>query len=456
MIRYHPPLRPPAPGPVRAENPPSASPRPAVPAIQATIPSLTSVQKVLAGLMIVLLFMLYSRLPETIAIYVGSQANLFRALAAVAVLGTILTGGWRRVLSSRVNTFLVLLTLWLIVSAPFGVWPGGSAKLLIDGWSKCYLFSAASIGLLLTTRHCRSALYAFGFASMFVAVQSFFVGQEKAGRLELEAGSLGNPNDLGFCLITGIPACLLMARSPSALVRLIGKAGALLLALTAFKTGSRMGVIMMLALVLVLIIRTSGIGRLKLILAVAVTVAIMLPFLSRGVVDRYYTLFTDPPEEGAVVSEETAMAEGSTLSRIELIKLGIDITLAHPLLGVGPGMFGVATSNDPEAVKKRLAWRETHNTYLQLSSEAGLPALAFFLALLTWTLFTSFSLSRSLRRRPATQPIADMAECLFLTLTLFSVGAFFGNLAYLFRFPVWAGCTAALAQDIQLETRTLS
>jgi O-antigen ligase len=131
--------------------------------------------------------------------------------------------------------------------------------------------------------------------------------------------------------------------------------------------------------------------------------------------------------------------------------MSVRVTIDHPLLGVGPGMFGDATASDQTAREAKLAWRQTHNTYTQISSECGIPALLFYLFALVYAMRFSLRAGRRLRSFPGLKRLADTADALFLALLLFAVGACFGSFAYSFYFPVLAGVAGAFERAVNNE-----
>ncbi len=71
----------------------------------------------------------------------------------------------------------------------------------------------------------------------------------------------------------------------------------------------------------------------------------------------------------------------SVSPRVDYAKTSVDLILAHPWLGIGWGSFASALRDlgiEPLAV-------DPHNLFLHVAVEAGLPAMAVFLAIL-WTL----------------------------------------------------------------------
>ena len=69
---------------------------------------------------------------------------------------------------------------------------------------------------------------------------------------------------------------------------------------------------------------------------------------------------------------EDEVAYDSAQARRELLKKSIEVTAEHTLLGIGPGNFEVVSGS----------WHGTHNSYSQMSSEAGLVALVLYILIL--------------------------------------------------------------------------
>ena len=131
-----------------------------------------------------------------------------------------------------------------------------------------------------------------------------------------------------------------------------------------------------------------------LLLAVAAAV-----FAGSGALDRYKTIFLSGDTVYYANTTEKSAAL-STLSRKELFLSSVRLTFHHPLLGVGPGMFQIADAKDSEERKHPASWHQTHNTYSQISSEDGLPALFFYGA----AMFFCFKATRVVRKGAAAHP----------------------------------------------------
>jgi O-antigen ligase len=143
---------------------------------------------------------------------------------------------------------------------------------------------------------------------------------------------------------------------------------------------------------------------------------------------------------------------GSVEARTRLLKASLELTLLNPLLGVGPGQFSPAENDMAvEAGARRGSWQVTHNSYTEVSSEAGIPALLFFVG----SMFFSFKgLSRIYRRTKGTphNMVRNAAFCLMLSLVGFSVSILFSSMAYRYYLPSLIGIAAVF---ITAATREL-
>ena len=110
---------------------------------------------------------------------------------------------------------------------------------------------------------------------------------------------------------------------------------------------------------------------------------------------------------------------GSMDARRELLRRSIDLTIHNPIVGVGPGNFPAVTQT----------WHVAHNTYTELSAEAGLPALFLFLTFLA----LAFRNLRRMRKSPgyaANPQIRLFTSALWASLAAYLVGAAFADTEY--------------------------
>jgi hypothetical protein len=128
------------------------------------------------------------------------------------------------------------------------------------------------------------------------------------------------------------------------------------------------------------------------------------------------------------------------------MKHALILTAQNPLLGVGPGNYMVAENElATDAGQRRGAWHETHNMYLQWSSEVGIPALLCFLWIIIYSLRQVNALQK-LRVQPEHARIASGAFWIQTALVSFSACGFFLSVAYVDTLPLLAGLAIAFTQ----------
>jgi O-antigen ligase len=252
----------------------------------------------------------------------------------------------------------------------------------------------------------------------------------------------------------GIPGCLLLASTSQGLKRWFGWLEVIVLTVVALKTGSRMGFLLLAVLFFIMFLRQPLQGKIKLGLAALLIGVLGWTLTPQNLRDRYRTMWSD--SDRLDNSEEARKAMDSTVARQNLMQLGLRVSLQHPLLGVGPGEFGDYVGGEISAARAmRLGFRQTHDTYLQISSEAGIPGLIFYLGALWTTLVGCFRLSKTLKQLPDGKPLAATADFLFLAAVVYASGIIFGSYAYSFFFPVIAGIAAGFQRTADVQNLPL-
>jgi O-antigen ligase len=164
--------------------------------------------------------------------------------------------------------------------------------------------------------------------------------------------------------------------------------------------------------------------KIALVLGLPTLAMLAIPFVPSHAMDRLTTFFRSGDNQ---TSEATESAE----ARRRLFEQSITLTLSHPVLGVGPGQFMESEGALAKASGQRGMWHQTHNTYTQVSSECGIPALICFVSALI------FTLRRLWKARSADDPLlASVAQVLFISTFAFAVCVFFLSHAYGFAFLI--------------------
>jgi O-antigen ligase len=395
----------------------------------------------------IFVFVVYARFPEIMDMVTGIGGHLVRVIMLLAVLATLLFGGDLRAIFSKTGICLMAFTFWMCLCTPFSIWRGGSIAMLRDVWVIA-LFSFVIVACAVQgLEQCRKIMYALAAATAFIEIYTLLMGRVLQGRVALLGGTLGNANYLALMLLIGAPFCLFVLRTKSkwSPFKLACLLMLFCIPVTVAGTGSRGGLVT-LAIMFLMYFVPLPVGQ-KIVVAVGVLIlaVIAITWSSRSALDRFRTILPSSDEAQLTDSERSAM-ESAEL-RKELLRSSLQLTLRHPLLGVGPGMFEVANANLAESTTGRSnadAWHETHNTFTQLSCEDGLPGLFLYCLALLFCFKIVYSVEKRARRDPALASVRQMAFALRLALIAFTGTAIFASNAYAYYFPMLAGLCVAV------------
>jgi O-antigen ligase len=174
-----------------------------------------------------------------------------------------------------------------------------------------------------------------------------------------------NPNYLGLLAALPLVACLGLARRRGDRAWLLAAAPCFAVVAA---TQSR-GAFLAAAAGAVMVLAAGRSLQMRVLMTVgALAVALLLPG-SLGAV-----------ENSGASDRSAAELSNNDDVRAHAARFALDVALAHPLRGIGYDMFAPYAADSPDIGM----FINTHDDYLRLAAEAGLPALAFFLALLAW------------------------------------------------------------------------
>jgi O-antigen ligase len=366
-------------------------------------------------------------------------AKITGLLAIVGFGLTVLQGhaGFRNLPKPMV--WLLLLFAQLCLAVPFGIWPGGSLEVVLTEFYKAMLVSIMIATVLITLDRLWRVIFVQTATVTLMAFMALigvgFVGpstmsNDVGARLRgVVGGVFSNPNDFAFSLALVWPFALaFMLRTRKTYARVFWAASLAVITLSLMNTYSRGGFLALSAVALMAVWEFGVRQKRPPLVAVFVLAAvIMLAFASpAGYGQRVKSIFIEDLDP-----------VGSSDSRKDILILSLKVTAQHPLLGIGPGNFPVVGH-----------WHVTHNSYTQLSSEAGIPALLFFVLCIR-AAFGSAKRASELSDEHEVKLIASAVRC---SLTGLAVGAFFASVAYHF-FPYFLIGYACALDQIQKEIR---
>jgi len=384
--------------------------------------------------------------PEDLFPAVGALHLTF--LCSICALGAYvvpLVGGRVRLLLPRELILVLLLTTWFILGIPFAFYRTGSLMALIQIWVRTLLFFFLLIQTLTSVSRIRKILWAVLLSELMATSASILMqGKEASEAGERLAGvnqGLLGWNFLGITVAVTLPyvAFLYISRRSAlrtSLLLVVLVLAMWMLVLTASR-GGFLGIIFSMATTWWFVMRNSSRGRaagflLLMFFGVALMKAPDIFWL------RMQTIWADSESTVNIASES---AEESARGRQFLLERSIEYTLQNPVFGLGLGGFPVYNGNQ---LRRPDAWMGTHNTFTQLSSEGGIPALLLFLALFGTVLRRMKRASDELKNDPLISELRLLARATFASALAFAFGGFFAHLAYEFLFYYVVGISAAI------------
>jgi O-antigen ligase len=307
-------------------------------------------------------------------------------------------------ISYAVGAFVLLVTVSLIFSPD----PGGGGGTLL----RYYLFAGFFFLMIQLVHDTAGVMRVLRVISLSVTAAAiwglvlFFQGST-----ERAAGPISDPNDFAFLMATVLPLVVYLIVADRRW-RPVWVACFPLVLAAMLATLSRGGLVAIGALLVWALVT----GRIKVGGLLMSTAALVV------VVGAGLLLFS--PVINERLSEKGKIASANVASRDALWRGAIAMSMDHPLTGVGPGRFGVESTDYVRDNPIVLQDPVTHNSYLQILAESGPLALAAFLAFLagSWA-----SVSRLHRRCEAAENPAGMrlATAVQAALLVAIVGAFF-------------------------------
>ena len=342
-----------------------------------------------------------------------ANLHLAKITAFIAVLA-LLMGASRSKRLPLENKIIVAMFGWMVLTIPFAWWRGGSFGVVFFEFSRVLI---VSLTLTLTVTRMVELrrlilMQALGVALMTIA--AVIVNNRMQGRLAgVGDALLSNPNDLAMNVALNWPLCLVFFLTGRGIAKKVFWAVAMLVMIYALiATYSRSGFMALIVAILFSLWYFGIRGRRAYLLALAAFCFIGTVVVAPGnYLARLETLVGK--------FQEGDYDRGSAEARKDILVRSLEVTATHPLFGVGPGNFQSYTG----------LWRVTHNTYTQLSSECGIPALILFLLLLRRA-FLNLRYLRKLPPTPENEELRQYAGALTASLAAYLLGAFFSSSAY--------------------------
>jgi O-Antigen ligase len=362
----------------------------------------------------------------------------------------LLSGNVLRAFRDPIGRLWALFLAWILLATPFSGWRGGSVTLLLDyvphGWIQLYYFAAFAISV----RHLRRLMFFLIASDVLLLIDCWWGGSMQTGRLEIpDSMFFRNANDLSLQLLIAITQFLYLLYQRGVWKRVAGGAGIAAAVVFMLETGARGAFLAALVLGVAALALTKN--RIRAILWAAPVAAAALLVAPSGVFHRVTLIGSQPDTVSADALDQAAL--GSQTQRLGLLRQSVKYAFLHPLLGVGPGQFAVAASEELKGEGKPAPWLGTHNSYTEIASECGIPAFLLYSAVLFLVLRSNL---RIYRRASGREPegVSALAFCLFASTLAYAVDTLFFHVAYSSYLPAIAGMSMALRLALERGRET--
>ena len=328
-----------------------------------------------------------------------------------------------------------LFFLIMIVGVPFAYHRGYAFNYVLFKYLANVIFfvlffvNVGSISQLKTVLFivCVSVLFQ---ASMSLAQGSFLYGR-------FYPGTMFDPNDLAFFLVSFLPLFFLFIRKSQLLIkRMLAVAGFFLSLGVILLTGSRGGLLGLITVILFVLFTKTLIEKLSIKILLGLFIAFAVFFNSDRInIDRLHSV-TDLSSDYNVSSET---------GRLSVWGRGLSLAISNPISGVGVTCFNRAIGGHRADDGEIPRWQSPHNSYVQVVTEVGVIGFFIFMSLIIVCLLNFHRLSKvkfSVDGLP--DYYAGIPAVCKVGLTGALVGAFFLTQAYSSIFTFYFAMSAIL------------
>jgi O-antigen ligase len=384
------------------------------------------------GLLYLFTLLLYAR-PNDLIPAVGA-VPLAKIVAIVASLAYIYARYrlGKPIINWTIEVKMVIVMLLMaVLLTPVAASPGDSVAALNEVFIKIVTIFILIIGVVNTRERLRTIIKLTVLCGTWLAVfaiKNYATGNFtlKGERIEgLVEGIFGNPNDLAAALNMLIPLAVALALMSAGGARLLYAVCALLLVFGVAVTFSRAGFITLAAISGVMLWKFGRGTRSSVTLATLAVSVLLLSVFSGAYRSRLSTIF-DPNSDSS----------GSAQERISLLERGLDLSLRHPIIGLGMGNFHIYSIHEKVA----------HNSYVETAAELGVIGLLAYLIIILAPLRGLARIEMETLKSDSRNGIDAkyLSIGLQTVLIAYMVNSFFNSIQYLWYLYYAAGFAAAL------------
>jgi O-antigen ligase len=298
-----------------------------------------------------------------------STSAFWIAVATVGVyLPTQLALEGNLTVRPREINLLLLLVVTALLSIPLAINPIEAWSTFTDSFIKVVLMFVVMVNVVRTRHRLNALIYLAVGVSLMLSVNA--IADYRSGRLGIGgtriAGSIGgmfaNPNDLAIHLVIIVPIVVaLVLASRNILLKLVFSTIAILMVAAVTVTFSRGGFLGLLAAFGFFAWKISRSNRALVVIIATIALIAFLLLAPGNYGGRIASIFDSGND-----------LTGSSSAREALLVRSALVTLRHPAFGVGMGNFHF------HSIREQV----THNSYTQVGSEMGIPAMLLYTMLI--------------------------------------------------------------------------
>lgn len=386
-------------------------------------------------------FVLIGRPQDLIVSLVPFRPALVLAALTVAVVlvgsgRTFFESPWR---APEGRKYVVLFAV-MIAGIPFAYHRRVAFDFIFLYYLMNVLYFAVFVTLVDSLEKLKKILWIIALCALFYGVSGLLQGTFSDGRFTIY-GTMFDPNDIAYVLVTLIPLCLyFVVRSEGRIKKVLALTAVATSLTVIFLTASRTGLLGLFVILTLALFTQMGSMRVRYKFGlILVTVLIVALNFERLNIQRYLTLADIGSDYN--VTEETG--------RLEVWRKGYELFLANPITGVGVRCFPMAIGYLREKQNVLPVWQATHNSYLQVAVETGIPGLILFLWLIVGCL-RNFLRCRTIEPTGALDADGEQFRTVSGLMQLAFVGhlvsAFFLSQGYSLLFTLFFAMSAVMRQ----------
>jgi O-antigen ligase len=284
----------------------------------------------------------------------------------------------KRGLSTPHGKALIFLSIWMVLSVPFSVYPGGSFRFLTEHYWKLLVTVCLIVAYGSSIEALDKMVWAIIFAVSVFTVNAYLSGG--SGRFSMVESY--DPNENALLFVLSLPFVFWKLIGLKGWKKLLMIVMGFLIVIGIIETGSRGGFLGLVAVIIVTMFqyrRVKKASLIKLLLIVALIVMVIYVRGGNDYIERITSIF----------DTERNYNYAADTGRITIWKQGISMMIDNPLLGIGVNQFMGAQGMTYRAEGGK--WQVAHNSFIQVGAELGFPGLIAFC-------FIIFSTMKKLQR----------------------------------------------------------